>query len=75
MGILTADLSLLWFAVHLPLYYSASAVFLISIPGTDSGFVGPAVYEILDLSSKKYKTLNTKLGAECGMGPVQMRRT
>lgn len=75
MGILTPDLALLWFAVHLPLYYSASEVFLISQPGTDSGFVGPAAYEILDLSSKKYRTLNTKLGAERGMGPVQVRRT
>lgn len=75
MGILTPYLELLCFAVHLPLYYSASLVFLLSLPGTDSGFVGPAAYEILDLSPQKYKTLNTKLDAECGKGPVQVRRT
>ena len=46
VGIFTLYLELVWSVVHPLLHYSASSVFLLSLPGTDSGFVEPEAYEI-----------------------------
>lgn len=64
-----------WFVVRPLLHYSVPPVFLLSLPGTESGFVGPEAYKILDPLSEKNVTLGIQSQVQSlGRGPGQVRR-